>query len=135
MPSRRAGAKAAVPHLRRSGAIVMTGSVSAIERSKAPLDYSLTKGGIHAFTKHPNTFTSFRRPPRLSVRMFGSGGRANASSASCANRASRSNRSTSLQSGRNPFQPSDDRCIPGAGPRGPYGHGSATSTATAEASH
>jgi NAD(P)-dependent dehydrogenase (short-subunit alcohol dehydrogenase family) len=44
-------AKAAVPHLRRGGAIVMTGSVTAIEGSKALLDYSMTKGGIHAFTK------------------------------------------------------------------------------------
>ena len=44
-------AKAAVPHLRRGGAIVMTGSVTAIDGSKALLDYSMTKGGIHAFTK------------------------------------------------------------------------------------
>jgi NAD(P)-dependent dehydrogenase (short-subunit alcohol dehydrogenase family) len=44
-------AKAAVPHLRRGGAIVMTGSVTAIEGSKELLDYSMTKGGIHAFTK------------------------------------------------------------------------------------
>ena len=44
-------AKAAVPHLRRGGAIVMTGSVTAIEGSKALIDYSMTKGGIHAFTK------------------------------------------------------------------------------------
>jgi NAD(P)-dependent dehydrogenase (short-subunit alcohol dehydrogenase family) len=40
-----------VPHLRRGGAIVMTGSVTAIEGSKALLDYSMRKGGIHAFTK------------------------------------------------------------------------------------
>jgi NAD(P)-dependent dehydrogenase (short-subunit alcohol dehydrogenase family) len=48
-------AKAAVPHLRRGGAIVMTGSVTAIEGSKTLLDYSMTKGGIHAFTKSLST--------------------------------------------------------------------------------
>jgi NAD(P)-dependent dehydrogenase (short-subunit alcohol dehydrogenase family) len=44
-------AKAAVPHMRRGGAIVMTGSVTAIQGSKELLDYSMTKGGIHAFTR------------------------------------------------------------------------------------
>src|SRR4029077_2832395 len=44
-------AKAAVPHMKRGNSIVMTGSVTGIEGSKHLLDYSMTKGGIHAFTR------------------------------------------------------------------------------------
>ena len=44
-------AKAAVPHMPPGSAIVMTGSVTGIEGSKYLLDYSMTKGGIHAFTR------------------------------------------------------------------------------------
>ncbi|HVY98106.1 MAG TPA: SDR family oxidoreductase [Dongiaceae bacterium] len=44
-------AKAAAPHLPEGGAIVNTGSVTGIEGSKQLLDYSMTKGGIHAFTR------------------------------------------------------------------------------------
>jgi NAD(P)-dependent dehydrogenase (short-subunit alcohol dehydrogenase family) len=44
-------AKAAVPHMKPGGAIVMTGSVTGIEGSKHLLDYSMTKGAIHAFTR------------------------------------------------------------------------------------
>jgi len=44
-------AKAAVPHMKPGSAILMTGSVTGIEGSKDLLDYSLTKGGIHAFTR------------------------------------------------------------------------------------
>jgi NAD(P)-dependent dehydrogenase (short-subunit alcohol dehydrogenase family) len=44
-------AKAAVPHLRQGSAIVMTGSVTGIEGSKDLIDYAMTKGGIHAFTR------------------------------------------------------------------------------------
>jgi NAD(P)-dependent dehydrogenase (short-subunit alcohol dehydrogenase family) len=44
-------AQAAAPHLPAGGAIVMTGSVTGIEGSKELLDYSMTKGGIHAFTR------------------------------------------------------------------------------------
>jgi NAD(P)-dependent dehydrogenase (short-subunit alcohol dehydrogenase family) len=44
-------AKAAVPHLRPGGSILNTGSVTGIEGSKELLDYSMTKGGIHAFTR------------------------------------------------------------------------------------
>jgi NAD(P)-dependent dehydrogenase (short-subunit alcohol dehydrogenase family) len=43
--------QAAVPHLTPGSAIVMTGSVTGIEGSKHLLDYSMTKGGIHAFTR------------------------------------------------------------------------------------
>jgi len=43
--------KAAVPHMKPGSAIVMTGSVTGIEGSKHLLDYSMTKGGIHAFTR------------------------------------------------------------------------------------
>lgn len=44
-------AKAAVPHLKAGGAIVNTGSITGLQGSKALLDYSATKGAIHAFTK------------------------------------------------------------------------------------
>jgi NAD(P)-dependent dehydrogenase (short-subunit alcohol dehydrogenase family) len=44
-------AKAAVPHMKPGSAIVMTGSVTGLLGSKRLLDYSMTKGGIHAFTR------------------------------------------------------------------------------------
>jgi len=44
-------AKAALPHLARGSAIVNSGSITGIEGSKDLLDYSATKGAIHAFTK------------------------------------------------------------------------------------
>jgi NAD(P)-dependent dehydrogenase (short-subunit alcohol dehydrogenase family) len=44
-------AKAAVPHLSTGSAIINTGSITGLEGSKELLDYSMTKGGIHAFTK------------------------------------------------------------------------------------
>jgi NAD(P)-dependent dehydrogenase (short-subunit alcohol dehydrogenase family) len=44
-------AKAAVRHMKPGSAIVMTGSVTGIMGNKDLLDYSMTKGGIHAFTK------------------------------------------------------------------------------------
>jgi NAD(P)-dependent dehydrogenase (short-subunit alcohol dehydrogenase family) len=44
-------AKAAVPHLRQGGAIINTGSITGIDGSQELLDYSMTKGGIHAFTR------------------------------------------------------------------------------------
>jgi NAD(P)-dependent dehydrogenase (short-subunit alcohol dehydrogenase family) len=44
-------AKAAVPHLKQGSAIVMTGSITGIEGNKFLLDYSMTKGGIHAFAR------------------------------------------------------------------------------------
>jgi NAD(P)-dependent dehydrogenase (short-subunit alcohol dehydrogenase family) len=43
--------RAAVPHLGPGATILNTGSVTGIEGSKALLDYSMTKGGIHAFTR------------------------------------------------------------------------------------
>jgi NAD(P)-dependent dehydrogenase (short-subunit alcohol dehydrogenase family) len=43
--------KAAVPHMKPGSAIVMTGSVTGILDNKDLLDYSMTKGGIHAFTR------------------------------------------------------------------------------------
>ncbi|HJR15767.1 MAG TPA: SDR family oxidoreductase [Gemmatimonadales bacterium] len=43
--------KAALPHLKEGSAIVNSGSVTGIEGSKELLDYSATKGAIHAFTK------------------------------------------------------------------------------------
>lgn len=44
-------AKAAVPHLRSGSCIINTGSVTGLEGSAQLLDYSATKGAIHAFTK------------------------------------------------------------------------------------
>lgn len=44
-------AKAAIPNLKSGSAIINTGSVTGLEGSKALLDYSMTKGGIHAFTR------------------------------------------------------------------------------------
>jgi NAD(P)-dependent dehydrogenase (short-subunit alcohol dehydrogenase family) len=43
--------QAAVEHMSAGDAIVNTGSVTGIEGSKSLLDYSMTKGGIHAFTR------------------------------------------------------------------------------------
>ncbi|HEX5044895.1 MAG TPA: SDR family oxidoreductase [Candidatus Polarisedimenticolaceae bacterium] len=44
-------ARAALRHLRKGSAIVNTGSITGLEGSKELLDYSATKGAIHAFTK------------------------------------------------------------------------------------
>jgi NAD(P)-dependent dehydrogenase (short-subunit alcohol dehydrogenase family) len=43
--------KAALPHLREGAAIVNCGSITGLEGSKALIDYSATKGAIHALTK------------------------------------------------------------------------------------
>jgi NAD(P)-dependent dehydrogenase (short-subunit alcohol dehydrogenase family) len=43
--------KAALPHLKKGSTIVNTGSITGLEGSKHLLDYSATKGAIHAFTK------------------------------------------------------------------------------------
>jgi len=43
--------QAAVPHMKPGSAIVNTGSVTGILGSGHLLDYSMTKGGIHAFTR------------------------------------------------------------------------------------
>jgi NAD(P)-dependent dehydrogenase (short-subunit alcohol dehydrogenase family) len=43
--------KAALPHLSRGSAIVNTGSITGLEGSAGLVDYSATKGAIHAFTK------------------------------------------------------------------------------------
>lgn len=44
-------AKAVVPHLKSGSAIINTGSVTGLYGQKTLLDYSTTKGGIHAFTR------------------------------------------------------------------------------------
>lgn len=43
--------KAALPHLKAKGSIINTGSVTGLDGSKGLIDYSTTKGGIHAFTR------------------------------------------------------------------------------------
>ena len=48
-------AKAAVPHMKPGSAIVMTGSVTGLQGNSELLDYSMTKGGIHAFTRSLGT--------------------------------------------------------------------------------
>jgi NAD(P)-dependent dehydrogenase (short-subunit alcohol dehydrogenase family) len=44
-------AKAALPYLAEGSAIVNTGSITGLQGSRELLDYSATKGAIHAFTK------------------------------------------------------------------------------------
>ena len=43
--------KAALKHMKRGAAIINTGSITGLEGSAELLDYSATKGAIHAFTK------------------------------------------------------------------------------------
>lgn len=43
--------RAALPHLKSGSAIINCGSITGLEGSKHLLDYSATKGAIHAFTK------------------------------------------------------------------------------------
>lgn len=44
-------AKSAIPHMKPGSAVVMTGSVTGLLGNKDLIDYSMTKGGIHAFTR------------------------------------------------------------------------------------
>ncbi len=44
-------AQACAPHMKNGSAIINTGSVTGLMGNKNLLDYSLTKGGIHAFTR------------------------------------------------------------------------------------
>jgi NAD(P)-dependent dehydrogenase (short-subunit alcohol dehydrogenase family) len=44
-------ARAALAHMQPGSAIINTGSITGIQGSKQLLDYSATKGAIHAFTK------------------------------------------------------------------------------------
>jgi len=44
-------ARAAVPHMKPGSSIVMNGSVTGLLGSGRLLDYAMTKGGIHAFTR------------------------------------------------------------------------------------
>ncbi len=44
-------AQAALRHMKKGSAIINTGSITGLEGSKHLLDYSATKGAIHAFTK------------------------------------------------------------------------------------
>ena len=44
-------ARAALPHMKQGSAIINTGSITGLDGSKHLLDYSATKGAIHAWTK------------------------------------------------------------------------------------
>ncbi|MBN8530870.1 MAG: SDR family oxidoreductase [Alphaproteobacteria bacterium] len=44
-------AQAVIPYMEQGSAIINTGSVTGMTGNKDLLDYSLTKGGIHAFTR------------------------------------------------------------------------------------
>ena len=44
-------AKACIPYMKNGAAVINTGSITGIDGSKSLLDYSMTKGGIHAFTR------------------------------------------------------------------------------------
>ena len=44
-------ARAALPHMKQGGSIINTGSVTGLKGNPRLLDYSSTKGAIHAFTK------------------------------------------------------------------------------------
>ncbi|MGK2913467.1 MAG: SDR family oxidoreductase [Porticoccaceae bacterium] len=57
--------QAAIPHLRSGSSIVNTGSITGLEGSANLIDYSATKGAIHAFTKS------------LAQSLMGRGGRVN----------------------------------------------------------
>jgi NAD(P)-dependent dehydrogenase (short-subunit alcohol dehydrogenase family) len=48
-------AQEAVPHMKPGSAIINTGSVTGIQGNESLLDYSTTKGGIHAFTRSLGT--------------------------------------------------------------------------------
>jgi NAD(P)-dependent dehydrogenase (short-subunit alcohol dehydrogenase family) len=52
--------QAAVPHMKAGSAIVNNGSVTGLLGSKSLLDYSMTKGGIHAFTRSLGTHLAGR---------------------------------------------------------------------------
>lgn len=62
--------KAAVPHLKSGASIVMTGSVTGIMGSGKLLDYSMTKGGIHAFARSLGTHLA---PKGIRVNVVASG--------------------------------------------------------------
>ena len=47
--------RAAVPQMKPGGSIVITGSVTGLVGYKDLLDYSMTKGGLHAFTRALST--------------------------------------------------------------------------------
>jgi NAD(P)-dependent dehydrogenase (short-subunit alcohol dehydrogenase family) len=44
-------AQEAIPHMTPGSVIINTGSITGIDGSKQLVDYSMTKGGIHAFTR------------------------------------------------------------------------------------
>ena len=44
-------AQAVLPHMKNGDAIINTGSVTGLQGNKDLIDYSMTKGGIHAFTR------------------------------------------------------------------------------------
>jgi len=55
-------AQQAVRHIKEGDAIVNNGSVTGLLGSQALLDYSITKGGIHAFTRSLASHLSAANP-------------------------------------------------------------------------
>lgn len=53
--------------MKRSGAIINNGSVTGLQGSKERIDYSMTKGGIHAFTRPLSSFSPLRTAQATSL--------------------------------------------------------------------